>query len=83
MCSGPLDDSAQTQLLLKDKVQNYLSAATHPNFANVYPAAKEGPIRIVIACQHQISAVSQRTIDELTGKGIAMGVEITVDSSAV
>jgi hypothetical protein len=83
VCSGPLDDSAQTQDLIRQKVQNYLDTAAHPNFAKVYPAAKEGPVSIVVACQHEISAVSQRTIDELTLKGTGMGITITVDRSAV
>jgi len=83
VCSGPLDDSADTQALLKEKIQNYLDAAVHPNLPNVYPAAKEGPVRIVVACQHEISSVSQRTIDELVGKGGAMGVTVIVNRSAV
>jgi hypothetical protein len=83
VCSGPLDDSLQTQALLRGKVQNYLHTAVHPNFANVYPAAKKGPVRIVVACPHAISAASQKTLSELTEKGSAMGVNITVDCSAV
>jgi hypothetical protein len=83
VCSGPLDDSAKTQALLRDKLQNYLNTAVHPNFANVYPAAKKGPVRIVVACQHEISTASQKTLGELTEKGSAMGINITVDSSAV
>jgi hypothetical protein len=83
VCSGPLDDSSETQALLRGKVQNYLKTAVHPNFANVYPAAKDGPVRIVLACRHKISAVSQETISELAEKGGASGIDITVDSSAV
>jgi hypothetical protein len=83
VCSGPLDDSTETQALIREKVQNYLNTAGHPNFANVYPAAKDGPVRIVLACQHEISAISQRTISELAEKGGAVGIKITVDSSAV
>ena len=83
VCSGPLDDSAETQALLRGKIQNYLNTAIHPNFANVYAAAKDGPVRIVLACQHEISPVSQATIAELTEKGGAIGINITVDSSAL
>jgi hypothetical protein len=83
VCSGPLDDSTRTQALLRGKVQNYLATAVHPNFANVYLAAKEGPVRIVVACPHGISVVSQKTLSELTEKGSAIGINITVVSSAV
>lgn len=83
VCSGPLDDSVPTQGLIRDKLQNYLNTALHPNFASVYPAAKQGPTRIVLACPHKISATSQSTIGELAAKGSTLGIQITVDSSAV
>jgi hypothetical protein len=37
----------------------------------------------VVACPHGISVVSQKTLSELTEKGSAIGINITVVSSAV
>jgi hypothetical protein len=75
-CSGPLDASKVTIGLLNQKVSNYLVTLSHPNFANVYPAARSGPVRIFISCAHEVSSEARSAIDTLAERAGRLGVEL-------
>jgi hypothetical protein len=78
--TGPLDASDATCQQLQTKLDTYLNAATHPNFANVYPAARTGRIRIFVSDIHEISERARQVVGSASKGALARGVEIRVGS---
>ena len=78
--SGPLDASDTTCQHLQTKLNTYLYAATHPNFVNVYPAARTGRVRIFVSDIHEISERARQVVDSVSREALARGVEIRIGS---
>ena len=75
-CSGPLDEGVATLGLLERKVHNYLVAIGHPNFAEIYPAARSGSVRVFISCAYPVSPAARGAIDSLALRAAQRGVEL-------
>jgi len=78
--TGPLDDSDATCQHLQAKLNTYLYAATHPNFASVYPAASAGRVRIFVSDTHEISDRARQVVESLSKEAISRGIEIRIGS---
>jgi len=78
VCAGPLDGSPETLRILEQTVDNYLKAATHPNFPIVYPAAKSGPIRIFVMCEHHVADASRILIATCAQRAADVGIELSL-----
>jgi hypothetical protein len=76
VCSGPLDDSSETLMALREKVRGYIKEACSEDIWNAYPSAVVGPIGIYISCEHGVSAAALKAIDllisEAANKGVAL-----------
>jgi hypothetical protein len=80
-CRGPLDSSTTTLGLIEQKVRAYLVTIAHENFARIYPAAKFGPIRIYVSCEHHVSGAARELIDSLGVTASKQGVSLLLVSS--
>lgn len=76
--SGPLDASDETCERLRAKLSAYLYAAVHPNFVNVYPAARDGRIRIFVSDCHAISERARLLIESFSREAYARNVEVHI-----
>jgi len=81
VCSGPLDESADTLARLNQKVHGYLDTACSGGLWKAYPKALPGPIRIFLSCAHPISTGAQGLINSLKHEAEARGVELRVVKS--
>ena len=76
--TGPLDASDATCQQLQAKLNIYLYAATHPNFANVYPAAGTGPIRIFVSDSNAVSDRARQVVEAVSREALARGIEVRI-----
>ncbi len=76
--SGPLDASDDTCRRLEEKLSTYLYACTHQNFANVYPAARTGRIRIFVSDRHAISERARGVVDAFAKQALALQVDVRI-----
>jgi hypothetical protein len=76
--SGPLDASDETCHRLQVKLAAYLHAAVHPNFANVYPAARGGCVRIFVSDAHAISQRARHLIETFAREAHVRNVEVRI-----
>lgn len=75
---GPLDASEKTCRHLEEKLNAYLCAAVHENFANLYPAARGGRIRIVVSDKHVISDRVRHVVESFAAQALMRNVEVLV-----
>ena len=78
--AGPLDASDETCQRLQEKLSAYLYAAVHPNFANVYPAARAGRVRIFVSDSHAISERARTLVESFSREALARDVEVRIGS---
>ena len=78
--AGPLDASDVTCNRLKEKLSAYLYAAVHPNFPNVYPAARAGRVRIFVSDSHAISDRARLLVEEFSREALTRNVEVRIGS---
>ena len=76
--TGPLDASDETCQKLQEKLNSYLYAAVHPNFANVYPAASTGRVRIFVSDTYAVSDRARQVVESTSREALARGVEIRI-----
>lgn len=76
--TGPLDASEETCRRLQAKLTSYLQAAVHPNFANVYPAASAGRVRIFVSDSHAVSDRARSIVESMSREALTRGVEIRI-----
>lgn len=76
--TGPLDASDETCQKLQAKLSTYLHAAIHPNFANVYPAASTGRVRIFVSDIHAVSDRARQVVESMSRDALTRGVEIRI-----
>jgi hypothetical protein len=76
--TGPLDASDETCQKLQAKLSTYLYAAVHPNFANVYPAASAGRVRIFVSDSHAVSDRARQVVESMSREALTRGVEIYI-----
>ena len=76
--TGPLDASDATCQKLQEKLSTYLHAAVHPNFANVYPAASTGRVRIFVSDSHVVSDRARQVVESMSREALTRGVEIRI-----
>jgi hypothetical protein len=81
--SGVIDDSDQTCERLQAKLNAYLYAAAHPNFANVYPATRDGRVRIFVSDVHSISERARQLIETFSREAYARNVEVRIGNPVV
>ena len=79
ICSGPLDDSADTLQRLRDKLSGYIDAATSPDVWTAYPNATQGPVRILIHCPYAVSAAADALVGSLSRHAHGKGVEVLLE----
>lgn len=63
VCAGALDDSETTLESLRLKTRHYLRDIASESFAKKYGT---GPVRIFVACEHEISEQAKQLVDDLT-----------------
>jgi hypothetical protein len=78
--SGPIDATDETCQRLQEKLNAYLYAAVHPNFVNVYPAARDGRVRIFVSDSHAISERARHLIQAFSREAHARNVVVTIGS---
>jgi hypothetical protein len=78
--TGPLDASDETCRRLMEKLNAYLYAAVHPNFANIYPAARDGRVRIFVSDSHAVSERAQQLVQSFASEALVRDVEVRVGS---
>jgi hypothetical protein len=78
--AGPLDASDETCRRLQEKLSAYLYAATHPNFAKVYPAGRDGRVRIFVSDSHTISERARVVVEIFSREALARDVEVHIGS---
>jgi hypothetical protein len=76
--AGPLDASDETCQRLMEKLTAYLHAAVHPNFGNVYPAARNGRVRIFVSDSNAISQRAQALVQSFAVEALARDVEVRI-----
>lgn len=76
--AGPLDASDDTCERLHEKLSVYLYAATHPNFPNVYSAARDGRVRIFVSDSHPISERARVVIEKFAVEALSRDVEVHI-----
>ncbi|MBL8300862.1 MAG: hypothetical protein JNN30_21180 [Rhodanobacteraceae bacterium] len=76
--TGPLDASDETCRRLEEKLNAYLYAAVHPHFGSVYPAARDGCMRIFVSDSHMISERARALIQSFAAQALALGVEVRI-----
>jgi hypothetical protein len=76
--TGPLDGSDETCALLRAKLDSYLYAATHANFASRYPAARSGRIRIFVSSTHSVSECAHQLVEAFAKEALIRNVEVKV-----
>jgi hypothetical protein len=81
VCSGPLDGSADTLGRLERKVTGYLAEIPTEGFRHDLGPAEGKSVRILIACEHSISALAAGMINTLTRTAQEQGVELLHVSS--
>jgi hypothetical protein len=74
VCSGPLDDSADTLGRLRQKISNYLREVASQSFQAQFGA--ESPITIFISCPHSVSGAAGGLINTLRKEASNHGVEL-------
>jgi len=62
VCPGPLDDSAETLHALRAKTRSYLRQISSKGFIAQYGT---GPVKLFVACAHEVSERAKELIDEL------------------
>lgn len=72
----PLDASEEICNLLGEKLNAYLRAATHENFAKLYPAAARGRVRIFVSDKHAISDRARQVVKTFAAEALARNVEV-------
>jgi len=75
VCSGPLDNSAETLSRLTRKVRGYLSAITGSDFVNQYG---QGPVRIFVSCGQGASAEALDVINSLGHEAANQNVHLSL-----
>jgi DNA-binding transcriptional LysR family regulator len=78
VATGPLDSSNEVCRRLEEKLNTYLYAATHPNFAAVHPAAHSGRTRIFVSDAHAVSDRARRIIEAFAQEALARNVEVRI-----
>jgi hypothetical protein len=78
--TGPLDASDETCERLQQKLDAYLYAAVHSNFANVYPTVRNGRVRIFVSDSYDISQRSRRLIETFSHEAHKRNVEVKIGS---
>lgn len=73
--AGPLDGSDETCTRLHEKLNAYLCAALHPDFANMYPAASRGRVRIFVSDRNAISERARLLVEQFSLEALARNVE--------
>ena len=63
--SGPLADSPESQKLLLDKVEAYLSYINSPGFSREFPRATPNNTRILLRLEEKPSPVIQALIQQI------------------
>jgi hypothetical protein len=81
VCSGPLDESADTLRRIDQKIRGYITAATKTGFASAYPAALDGPTTIFLSCDHPISTGALGLINELGRIAGLQNIEVQIVKS--
>jgi hypothetical protein len=81
--SAIIDDSDETCRRLEEKLATYLFAATHENFARVYPAAGSGRTRIFVSDRHQVSDRARRLVENFARQAMSRNVEVQIGSPVV
>ena len=76
--TGPLDASETKRRNLDEKLSAYLCAAVHENFANLYPAARGGRIRMVVSDKHSISDRARHVVESFAARALMRNVEVWV-----
>jgi hypothetical protein len=76
VCSGPLDDSADTLSRLKRKIDNYLREVGSENFRTRFGA--ESPVTIFISCAYPVSSTAGGLINVLMKEALSHGVRLQV-----
>jgi hypothetical protein len=76
--TGHLDASDATCGRLREKLSAYLYAAVHPNFANVYPAARTGRVRIFVSDSHGVSDRARLVVEDLSREALTRNVEVRI-----
>jgi hypothetical protein len=72
VCSGPLDDSADTLGRLNQKVRNYLREVASENFRARFGI--EAGVAIFVSCAHPVSGAAGGLINVLRQEASAHGV---------
>jgi hypothetical protein len=83
VCSGPLDDSADTLRRVSEKIGGYLTEIQSQQFQMRFGSPGRARTRVIVYCQHPISSGAQGLINVLSKRAAESGIEIAVDSSAV
>jgi len=78
--TGALDASDETCNRLMEKLSTYLHAALHPNFKNVYPAARDGRVRIFVSDSHEVSERAKAMVQSFALEAMARNVEVRIGS---
>jgi hypothetical protein len=81
VCSGPLDDSADTLRRIDQKIRGYITTATTTGFASAYPSALHGPTTIYMSCDHPISTGALGLINQLGRTARRQNIEVKIVKS--
>ena len=76
VCSGPLDDSAETLSRLNQKVRNYLREISSENFRTHFGAG--AGVTIFISCGYSVSDAASGMIDVLGREAALNGVGLQI-----
>ncbi len=83
VCSGPLDESDDTLRRLNQKIVAYLREIQSEPIRERFGASDSARIRIVVDCEHAVSAVAEGLINALARQAAMSGVEIALSRSGV
>jgi hypothetical protein len=79
VCAGALDDSETTLESLRLKIRYYLSDIANESFAKQYGT---GPVRIFVACEHEVSVQARQLIDDLAHEAARQRVLLVLGNPA-
>ena len=77
VCSGPLDSSEVTLESLRLKTRQYLRDIVSAGFVEQYGT---GPVRIFVACEHEVSEQAKQLIDDLSHEAAKQRVLLVLGS---
>ncbi|MED5622479.1 hypothetical protein [Ideonella sp. BN130291] len=76
VCSGPLDGSIETLSRLERKVRGYLAEIQNPSFREEFGLVPPREARVIVACEHAVSALALGMIESLAREAGTQGVEV-------